>query len=267
MSKLSVTRRAALASIAAASSVSSLMPARAQDRGRKLFLFVHGAYHGGWCWHRVADILERHGHKVYAPSLTGNGDRVHLVSKELTLDTHIADLVNLVEWEDMQGICLVAHSLGGWAASGALEKISDRVDALVWLDAFKPRNGERQVDYISAYSRKALEEALARGEVNRKPPPASTFSLDEKSYAWIESKMTPQPNSIVFQPIALTGKLASVRKKTYVRVPKYPQSAFDRALAECQADQSWQTFINDKSGHDVMIDQPEWVADLIMKVA
>jgi pimeloyl-ACP methyl ester carboxylesterase len=153
-----------------------------------VFLFVHGAYHGGWCWQPVVNILERQGHKAYAPSLTGNGDRVHLLSKDLTLDTQVTDIVNLAKWEDLKGICLVAHSFGGWPASGALEQIADRVDSLVWLDAFKPKNGERPVDYISDFSRKAMEEALTRGEAGRKPPAASAFSADEKSWPWIESK-------------------------------------------------------------------------------
>lgn len=267
MADVRATRRGALAAIAAASAAVGTAPARAQSSGRKVFLFVHGAYHGGWCWQRVVNILERQGHKAYAPSLTGNGDRVHLLSKDLTLDTQVTDIVNLAKWEDLKGICLVAHSFGGWPASGALEQIADRVDSLVWLDAFKPKNGERPVDYISEFSRKAMEDALTRGEAGRKPPAASAFSTDEKSWPWIESKMTPQPNNIVFQPLTLTGKLETVAKKTYIRAPKYPQAAFDKALAECRANTGWQTFVNENTGHDVMVDQPEWLADIILKVS
>ncbi len=267
MADVSLTRRGALGAVAVASAAASLSPAQAQSGARKVFVFVHGAYHGGWCWKRVTDILERQGHKTYAPSLTGNGDRVHLLSKDLTLGTQIADIVNLVKWEDLSNICLVAHSFGGWPASGALEEIADRVDSLVWLDAFKPKNGERPVDYISEFSRKAMEEALTRGEAGRKPTPASTYSVDEKSWPWVDSKLTPQPNNIVFQPIALSGKLETVKKKTYIRAPKYPQAAFDKALGECRANSTWQTFVNEASGHDVMVDQPEWLADLILKVS
>src|SRR5437868_11241121 len=108
----------------------------------KTFVLVHGAWHGGWCWRRVADLLEAKGHKVYAPSLTGNGDRSHLLSKDVILDTHITDIVNLFKWEDLKDVCLVAHSYGGWPSSGALEQIGDRVSSIVWLDAFKPENGQ-----------------------------------------------------------------------------------------------------------------------------
>jgi pimeloyl-ACP methyl ester carboxylesterase len=271
MSKLSITRRAALGSMAAGVAALPVTPASAQAAGaagpRKTFVLIHGAYHGGWCWRKVTDILERNGHKVYAPSLTGNGDRVHLLSKDLTLDTQIADIVNLVTYEDLSGICLVAHSFGGWPASGALERISDRVASIVWVDAFKPSDGEKPADYISEFSRKAMEEAMARGEAGRKPPPAKTYSLSEKDYAWIDSKLTPQPNGVAFTPLKLSGKRDAVAKKTFIRAPKYPQASFDKALAECKADKSWQTFVKDDTGHDVMIDQPEWLADIIMKAS
>ncbi len=184
MANHTVTRRAALGT--AAVGALGATQAMAQADTRKTFVLIHGAWHGGWCWRRVADILEKRSHKVYAPSLTGNGDRSHLLSKDVILDTHIADIVNLAKWEDLNGICLVAHSYGGWPASGALEQIHDRVAAIVWLDAFKPENGQRGTDYASEFSRKALEEAVAKGEPGRKGPPAKTFSLSEKDYAWIE---------------------------------------------------------------------------------
>jgi len=240
---------------------------KAQATKRKTFVLVHGAYHGGWCWRYVTDILERAGHKVYAPSLTGNGDRSHLLSKDVTLDTQIADIVNLIIWEDLKDVCLVAHSFGGWPASGAVERIHDRLTSVVWVDAFKPRDGEKPLDYISEFSRKALEEAVARGETGRKPPPAKTYSLVESQYGWIDSKLTPQPNGPTFQALRLTGKLDTIAKKTFIRAPKYPQASFDRALAECRADKTWQTFVAEDSGHDVMIDRPEWLADILLKVS
>src|ERR1700735_2806496 len=120
MANHSVTRRAALGAAAVGVASFEAGHARAQTNERKTFVLVHGAWHGGWCWRRVADSLEQRGHKVFAQSLTGNGDRSHLLSKDVILDTHIADIVTLVKWEDLTGICLVAHSYGGWAASGAL---------------------------------------------------------------------------------------------------------------------------------------------------
>jgi pimeloyl-ACP methyl ester carboxylesterase len=267
----SITRRVALGAAAlgvgAMASTQGNTQAMAQANVRKTFVLVHGAWHGGWCWRRVADVLEKDGHKVYAPSLTGNGDRSHLLSKDINLDTHIADIANLVLWEDLKDICLVAHSYGGWPSSGALEKIHDRVAAIVWVDAFKPENGQKGTDFASAFSRTALEEAVAKGEPGRKGPPAKAFSQSEKDYAWLESKLTLQPNGVAVQPITLTGKRETIAKKTYIRAPKYPQAAFDQALAECRADKTWQTIVNENTGHDVMIDQPEWLAETVLKAS
>lgn len=267
MRQHSITRRGALFGASAGVGALASMPALAQVNSNKTFVLVHGAYHGGWCWGRVAELLEACGHKVYAPSLTGNGDRSHLLSKDINLDTQITDIANLVTWEELNNVCLVAHSFGGWPASGALERIHDRVDSIVWLDAFKPEDGQKGIDYLSEFGRKALEEAVARGESGGKPPPAKTFSLSEKDYPWIDSKLTSQPNGPMMQAIKLTGKREAIAKKTYIRAPKYPQAAFDKALADCKARAGWQTVVNDNTGHDVMIDQPDWLADLLLKVS
>ncbi len=82
--------------------------------GRTTFVLVHGAWHGGWCWRRVADLLEQRGHKVFAPTLTGLGERSHLLRADTNMDTHIADIVNLVRWEDLHRVVLVAHSYGAF---------------------------------------------------------------------------------------------------------------------------------------------------------
>ena len=259
-----INRRTALlgaSAIAAAASTG----ASAQTGPRKTFLLIHGAYHGGWCWRPVTDILESRGHKTYAPSLTGNADRGHLLTQNVNLDVQATDIVNLVKWEDLKDFCLVVHSFGGWPASAAMEHIYDRVSSLVWVDAFMPKDGQKALDDISPFSRKALEEAMARGEAGRKPPPAKTYSINPSQYAWIDSKLAPQPNGVAFQEIKLTGKLQQVPKKTFVRLPRYPQAALDRALAECRADKSWQTYVQSDSGHDVMIDQPQWLADLLLQ--
>src|SRR5262249_20721755 len=128
----SMTRRAALGAAALSAGAAALgdRDAPAQAGARKTFVLIHGAYHGGWCWRKVVDILEERGHQVYAPSLTGLADRSHLLSMSLTLDTHITDIANLFKWEEIRNACLVPHSYGGWPASGALEQIGDRVTSI-----------------------------------------------------------------------------------------------------------------------------------------
>ena len=229
------------------------------------FVLVHGAWHGGWCWRRVADLLEAKRHKVYARSLNGVADRSHLLSKDINLDTHIADIVNVFKWEDINDLCLVAHSYGGWPSSGALEQIGNRVSSIVWLDAFKPENGQKGPDFASDFSRKAMEEAIAKGTPGRKGPPSNAFGVNEKDQAWVDSKLTDQPNGAATQPIKLTGAREKIAKKTYIRAAKYPQPAFDKALAQCKADKSWQTYEPDNTGHDIMVDAPDWLTEILIK--
>ena len=99
-----ITRRTALGATAAAAATLAARRPPLQPSARKTFVLVHVAYHGGWCWRRVADILEKHDHKVYAQSLTGNGDRSHLLSKDVNLDTQIADIANLITFEDLHDV-------------------------------------------------------------------------------------------------------------------------------------------------------------------
>jgi pimeloyl-ACP methyl ester carboxylesterase len=263
------TRRTLLAtgaSLGAAAAAGGATQAGAQT-AQKTFVLVHGAWHGGWCWRRVADRLEKQGHKVFTPTLTGLGERSHLMSPTINLDTHINDVVNVVKWEDLKGICLVAHSYGGWPVSGALEKILDRVASIVFLDAFVPEDGQKGFDFASDFSRKGTIEAQQKGEVSRPAPPASAFHVNEHDRAWVDSKTTAQPLALAFSPIKLTGAREKVAKKTYIRAAKYPQPAFDQALAECKADKSWRTFEATESGHDVMVDAPQWLVDVLLQVS
>jgi pimeloyl-ACP methyl ester carboxylesterase len=148
-----------------------------------IFVLVHGAWHGGWCWRRVSDMLQEKGHKVLAPTLTGLGERSHLMSKDIVLDTHIADIVNVIQWEDLADICLVAHSYGGWPVSGAIEQVLDRISSVIYLDAFVPEDGQRGFDFASEFSRKAMMEAMAKGAAASGPPKAEIFQVNEKDRA------------------------------------------------------------------------------------
>jgi len=266
---VAMTRRGVLASAGVGASAAALgsAPAPAQTGAPETFVLVHGAWHGGWCWRRVADLLQKRGHKVFTPTLTGVGERSHLMSKDIVLDTHLTDIVNVIKWEDLNNVCLVVHSYGGWPGSGAIEQVPDRISSIVWLDAFKPENGQRGFDFASEFSRKALLTAVEKGEPGRPAPKAEAFHVNEKDRAWVDSKLTAQPNGVALQPIRLTGAREKVAKKTYIRAPNYPQPAFDQAFAECKADKSWRTFETTAAGHDVMVDAPDWLAEVLVEVS
>jgi hypothetical protein len=268
-----VSRREMIGGLAAGVSAGSVISsdtfigsARAQS-AQKTFVLVPGTFCGAWTWRRVSDRLEKQGHKVYPMSLTGVADRSHLLSKDINLDTHIADIANLLEWEDLTDICLVAHSYAGYPASGALERIGNRVSSIVWVDALKPADGQRVFDEFAAagglisYGLKMEDGAISI------PPPKKVPLTDAKDAAWVLSKVTPQPIGPWLQPVKLSGAREKVAKKTYIRLPKFPFAGLDKAYAECKADKSWTTLENTTSVHLVMVAEPEWLTGVLLQAA
>jgi pimeloyl-ACP methyl ester carboxylesterase len=263
-----LTRRAALAGGASVVVGAGLArPAHAKV-APKTFVLVAGAGGGGWQWRRVADLLERRGCKVFAPTLTGLGERSHLMSKDVGLVTHVADIVNVVRWEGLERICLVAHSYAGWPCGAALDRVGDKVASVVWLDAFKPEDGLSLVELLAESSRVEIENDSTSGELGI-PTPArlSPSSVNPRDEAFVRSKLTPQPIATYVQPLRYSGGLERIAKKTYVRLPAFANPIFDRALAGCKADPSWSTVEFADSGHFAMIDAPERLAALLLRAA
>ena len=260
-----LTRRAALAGGAMAAVAGVARPVHAQI-ARKTFVLVAGAAGGGWQWRRVADLLEHRGCKVFAPTLTGLGERSHLLSKDVGLDTHVTDIVNVVRWESLEAICLVAHSYAGWPCGAALDQVGDKVASVVWLDAFKPEDGRALIDLVAASARHAYGDAAAHGELGM-PLPASlsTAVVNPRDEAILRAKLTPQPIATYLQTLRYSGGLERIAKKTYVRLPDFPNPSFDRAYAACKADPSWSTVEFADCGHYAMFDAPERLAALLLK--
>ena len=235
-------------------------------KSRRTFVLVHGTSYGGWCWRRVADRLEAMGHKVYTPTLTGVGERSHLMSASINLDTHILDIVNVILWENLDDVVLCGHSYGGWIISGVVEKILPKISSIVFLDAFMPENGQKGLDLNSPQAREAVLMAIREGKVSRPPVPAEYYGVNEADRAWVDSKTTPQPIGISLQPIVLTGARDRVPKKTYVRAHGYVQPSFDDALAKVKKDPSWRIYeLN--CGHDVMLDMPDRMIEILLESA
>jgi pimeloyl-ACP methyl ester carboxylesterase len=264
------TRRSVVGGIAAgvglAAFADGLVGAARAQNGRKTFVLVHGSSAGGWCYRRVADLLEKAGHKVYAPTLTGLGERSHLMSGLITLDTHIEDVVNVIRWENLEDFVLVGHSYGGWIISGVAERFQGKISSIVFLDAFMPENGQRVLDTNSPRSRAEIEEAQRKAEVSRPAPPASVWKVNEKDQPWVNEKFTAQPVGVAFTPIRLTGARDCVPKKTYVRAKGYDNPNFEAYYAKVKSDPSWRTY-EMPCGHEVMIDMPERTTEILLEVA
>lgn len=238
------------------------------DTVSRTFVLVHGAGHGGWAWRRVAAQLRGDGHLVFTPTLTGLGERSHLISADITLETHVTDIVNLFLWEDLRDVTLVGHSYAGWVITAAIEKLEDRVSSIVYLDAFLPDHGDCGYDFLNEQQKAAFDDARSKGEVARSGPTAKALRIQSEADAvWVDSKITPQPIGVSLQTLDLTGARERVATKIYVRTPQFPQPYFDAALKRCQADPAWQAVVLDDCGHDPMIDRPEAVCRIILPAA
>jgi pimeloyl-ACP methyl ester carboxylesterase len=272
MTARNITRRSIIgtgavgAGLVALASGGAVSEARAQT-APKTFVLIHGAWFGGWYWRRVSDLLEKKGHKVFSPTLTGLGERSHLLSKDINLDTHVTDIVNVIKWESLNDICFVAHSYAGFPASGALDQIGDRVSSIVWLDTFKPENGDSVANLSPEARRAPLLAAVEKGEAGLKGPKAEFLLVNEKDRALVDEKATPHPTGTLVQPIKLSGGREKVAKKTYIRATRFANPGFDKALEKCKGDKSWTVVETNVPGHVVMLDEPDWLADQLLKGA
>jgi pimeloyl-ACP methyl ester carboxylesterase len=231
------------------------------------FVLVHGAWRGSWCWKRVRHGLQALGHDVFTPTLTGVGERSHLLSPQVTLDTHIDDIINLLQWEELTNVVLCGHSYGGCVISGVVDRIPDRIGALVYLDAFVLEDGQSLHDALPAAHRDAQVDLARRvGDGWKVPPiPAEAFNLNPADRAWVDRQCTMQPLATFQQPIRLSGGSQSPKNITFILATGFDNSPFppfyDRANA-----QGWTTTKID-CGHDVMLDRPEELTRALASVA
>jgi pimeloyl-ACP methyl ester carboxylesterase len=230
------------------------------------FVLVHGAWHGGWCWCRVAEQLRRHGHAVFTPTLTGLGERAHLLQPGIDLATHVADVVNVIQWERLTDIVLCGHSYGGFVISGVVEAMPDAIRSIVFLDAFLPGNGDTVLELTGSAVQDTIRGALQRGELGVPPRPAAAFGVNAADRQWVDGLCVPQPIGTFTSPIALSGARERIARKTYIRAKGYDNPAFDRALATVRSDPSWRTY-EIACGHDVMVDSPDRLSELLLAAA
>ncbi|HXQ84936.1 MAG TPA: alpha/beta hydrolase, partial [Xanthobacteraceae bacterium] len=206
------------------------------------FVLVHGAWHGGWCWRRVADRLRGAGATVFTPTLTGVGERSHLLRAGIDLKTHIADVVNVMKWEGLTDVVLCGHSYGGFVISGVAEEIASAIRSIVFLDAFVPRNGEAVLDLTGAAVQEAIRAAMQRGDITIPPRSAEAFGVNAADRAWVDRLCVGQPIGTFSDKIVLTGARDRIPRKAYIRAKSYANPGFDRAYGALKSDPSWRTY-------------------------
>ena len=222
-------------------------------------VLVHGAFHGGWCWQESAKLLRSRGHQVYTPTLTGVGEKSHLLDESVNLSTHIADIVNLIHWEELTDVVLVGHSYGGMPVTGAADKCSNLCSALLYLDAYTPDDGKSGVDYIDA-GRNSAGVIDFKGSIPS--PDASKFGLTGEVGVRANRLLTPHPVATFAEPIALTGKWRNIPVKAYCRATQYEGAHLDDFYRQAKADGDWTTF-EYNGGHNPMMVDPLWFVEAL----
>lgn len=229
------------------------------------FVLVHGAWHGGWCWRRVADRLRAAGHNVWTPTLTGLGERSHLFSPDITVQTHIQDILNVIKWEMLDDIVLVGHSYGGPVISGVADAMPERIRTLVYLDAHVPKHGQSLLDMATGERGQMLRGLLQQHGDHLPPTPAATFGVTDPDDArWVDDLCTNQPAGCFTSPVHLTGAWGDVARRIYVLAGGYVGSYFHDYAERFRDDPSWEVDVL-PTGHDMMVTMPAEVAELLLK--
>ncbi|TXL77519.1 alpha/beta fold hydrolase [Vineibacter terrae] len=264
---MTTRRRLLQASAAAGTALGLGRHARAQQRPRT-YVLIHGAWHGGWCWRKVVPRLAAAGHRVLAPSLPGLAERADLLSAAVGLDTHIDDVVTLLEREDLRDVVLVGHSYGGLVITGVADRAASRLAHLAYLDAVIVNSGEAW----SATHSPALAATWARlaapsGGISVPPPDAGAFGIartDDR--AWVNRQLTPHPYRTYTQPLRLTRPPGAGLRKTHIacRGPGALSAAARRVRIDEAA--GWSTRAID-AAHDAMVTEPARLAALLLSLA
>jgi len=234
------------------------------------FVLVHGGGHGGWCYAKVAERLRAAGHLVFAPSLTGLGERSHLLGPDVDLHLHCRDIAAILEFEDLRDVVLVGHSYGGMVVTGAADLVVDRVGKLVFLDAANPVNGQSLVDVAGPVieSVRPLGQVVDGVELVLLPAPgaAAFYGItDPDDQAWADARLTAHPWRCFEQPLDLRNEEALWAIPQYHIVCTSTLATRDHALMD-RARAEGRLWTVD-TGHDLMITEPAAVTQALLEVA
>ena len=230
---------------------------------------------GGWAFARVTRALRARGHDVYPVTLTGLGERSHLARREVNLDTHIDDVVNLVTYEDLRDVVLVGHSYAGIVVSGAANRVGQRLATVAFLDTAPASDGQRHIDFyppdVAEIMRKQVHD---RGDGWRLPfpgfeqlgPPPMLAGVGADARAMLEKRAVAQPFGTYTQPLRLTGKGGDRHRQVLIACNGFREVAAAQPKIGAFLTPQWQRHDLD-TGHWPMLSAPEPLAALLAQLA
>ena len=224
------------------------------------FVLVHGSWAGSVVWRELAPRLRKAGHEVYAPTLTGLGARKHLLNREIDLDTHIQDVIGVIDDADLSDIVLVGNSYGGMVISGVADRVPEKIASLVYLDAFVPENGQSSVSLLRPGAHLATvpgEDWLAA------PIPSASFGFKRPEViALWEGKSGPHPLATLTQPLQLTGGIGRVKQKMYILATE--PARFTQFYDRLKNDPGW-TAHTLPCTHFIQLEMPDELTAILLR--
>ena len=224
---------------------------------------------GGWFWGRVAPLLRKSGHEVHTPTLTGLGERAHLATPAVGLETHVQDLEAVLRYEDLRRVVLVGHSYGGMVITALAERVPERLARLVYFDALVPFDGETMADLMGPDMTSAFEYlAESEGEGWRLPLPFPLEAygfMSPEDLAWMNPRMSDQPWAAIREPVTLRNPAAAAIPRTFVECTRLATGLLAQS-AERARKAGWRYHELDLP-HAAPVTGPAAVADLLETIA
>ena len=235
------------------------------------FVLVHGAWHGAWCWARVLPLLRAAGHAAHAVTLTGVGERAHLLAADIRLSTHIQDVLNLIACEELDDIVLVGHSYGGIVITGVAAALQQQQPGLlrhlVYVDASSPRSGE---SWSSTHAPDVVAGRVAAGSrsggLSIPPPDAAVFGLDGADRDWVNRRMTPQPFGLYQDPLVFDVARVASLPRLFVDCIEPALANIAVTRVRVRTEPGWRV-IELATGHDAMVSAPRELAGALLGCA
>jgi pimeloyl-ACP methyl ester carboxylesterase len=230
------------------------------------YVIVHGAWGGGWAWsRRVAPPLRAAGHDVFTPTLTGLGERTHLASPAVDLETHVQDVANVLEYEDLRDVVLVGHSYGGMVITGVAGRARDRLRHVIYLDAFVPENGQSLADLVGPEGAARMRAQAEAGDGWRIPPGALAPDTPADLLDWITPRRGHQPLRTFEQPVRLDAPIDLPRTYVYCAA-KDDRDVFRQVARRVENDPNWR-YHEIQTGHNLQYSATEETVRILLEHA
>jgi len=258
-------KRRGLIGMAIGAGAATMAPAQAAE-GPKTYVLVHGAWHGGWCWRLVAQRLRAAGHIVFTPTLTGMGERAHLMSKDVNLSMHATDVINVFEFEELENVILVGHSYAGHILPLVADRIAKRIRHAVYLDASIGRDGKSFLP-PDEIARRAAAVAIDGYLLPSQDPVWFGIPADHPLLQWVRRRLTYHSLNCLSEVVRLSNGGDADIPKTFIRcLKRRDMSVPDPVEPLVKGKPGW-TWLTLDTGHDAMVTVPDELTAMLLAVS